>query len=498
MPGKALIVFEKNEAEDIGSWISWHLSIGFDTIIIYDDHSTDGTWELINNAAPIADIRCLRAEPALRFNHRQRDTYSHAMRTFGPEFDWMMFLDADEYLDIGESDTLDDFLSRYEGAAAIAINWRCFGSAGHIVKPPTSNVFEAYNYHSGDDYEANRIVKSLFRPSRTEPVYLNPHRAKTNGPYVNSRNEPVLWNAHHPERTETLTGHHPARILHFAIRSVEHYVEKVHRRSDIRDSRSALDLFLEFNRNDHFYRPSARRLKAMSDWLRRFQKKANESLGQNGRFAVLYARQDMDIPLETFHLTTHHGTTLCLDTRTGEVCHAILASENARDTKDLRPITGIRLKDAPHIVYLYSGAPADALHIRHDPRLSSVLPYLLSEGEHGLVGLRSPFSNRSICFLPPHPEGHGTQDADRNFIDAWESITLHASPAVTPADLATIAITIANTNQTGLTLSTRNDLEWDSFFAALSAWSREKLDEWARQRTITLPPWLQNRPQLVL
>ncbi|WP_415594310.1 glycosyltransferase family 2 protein, partial [Liquorilactobacillus ghanensis] len=42
----AIVLFVKNEVYDIASWISWHLSLGFDKIFIYDDHSTDGTFEV--------------------------------------------------------------------------------------------------------------------------------------------------------------------------------------------------------------------------------------------------------------------------------------------------------------------------------------------------------------------------------------------------------------------------------------------------------------------
>ncbi|GBQ94460.1 glycosyltransferase family 2 protein [Gluconobacter cerinus] len=107
-----VVLFVKNEVEDIASWIAWHAYCGFSTVIIYDDYSTDGTWEVIHEAAKVFDVRTLRAADADQFNIRQQRTYIDALERFREEFDWLLFLDSDEYLDIRDGSSVAEFLSQ--------------------------------------------------------------------------------------------------------------------------------------------------------------------------------------------------------------------------------------------------------------------------------------------------------------------------------------------------------------------------------------------------
>ncbi|WP_081775882.1 glycosyltransferase family 2 protein [Asaia platycodi] len=50
MASAAAVLFVQNDADDIGWWMAYHLALGFDALIIIDDHSIDGTWEIIQSA----------------------------------------------------------------------------------------------------------------------------------------------------------------------------------------------------------------------------------------------------------------------------------------------------------------------------------------------------------------------------------------------------------------------------------------------------------------
>lgn len=124
----AVVVFLKNEVDDIAFWLSWHISCGFNTVIAYDDFSTDGTLEILSSAAKIFDIRCHHAVVADQFNIRQQKTYLDALDRYRNEFDWLLFLDSDEYLDIRSGENVHSFLEKYPEAQGLAINWCCYGS----------------------------------------------------------------------------------------------------------------------------------------------------------------------------------------------------------------------------------------------------------------------------------------------------------------------------------------------------------------------------------
>ena len=144
----AVCLFVRDEADDIASWLAWYHLLGFDTCIVYDDHSTDGTWEVLCAAARVQDIRLARAsgDPTSFHADRQAACSLDAIERYGKEFEWIGFFDVDEYLRLRDSRTIQDFLKRFPGAGSIGINWCCYGSSGHVMKPSLSPI-EAYTWH---------------------------------------------------------------------------------------------------------------------------------------------------------------------------------------------------------------------------------------------------------------------------------------------------------------------------------------------------------------
>ncbi|KXV29661.1 hypothetical protein AD936_18320, partial [Gluconobacter japonicus] len=108
----AAVLFVHNEVDNIGWWISHHRAIGFSTLIICDDHSTDGTWTVLSSAASFHDIRLHRSDAHIPDRlERQNAFQEKALRDGRSAFDWMMILAADEYLHFEASTSLEDFLS---------------------------------------------------------------------------------------------------------------------------------------------------------------------------------------------------------------------------------------------------------------------------------------------------------------------------------------------------------------------------------------------------
>ena len=53
----AICMNVRNEARGIAEWMAFHKEAGFDTQIIFDNASTDGTRQLIQAAARLFDVR---------------------------------------------------------------------------------------------------------------------------------------------------------------------------------------------------------------------------------------------------------------------------------------------------------------------------------------------------------------------------------------------------------------------------------------------------------
>ncbi len=77
----AVVLVVKDERADILSWLAWYRLLGFDTAIVYDDDSTDGTWETLEEAALRWDVRLSRTigPRGVAYERRQEELYRQAL-----------------------------------------------------------------------------------------------------------------------------------------------------------------------------------------------------------------------------------------------------------------------------------------------------------------------------------------------------------------------------------------------------------------------------------
>ena len=245
MSSVAIAVFVKDEASDIATWIAWYIVNGADILFIYDDHSTDGTWEIVQAAAKVYNIVALRTDLAVEhFFNRQRASYMDAIRRSAGRHDWIGLFDADEYCFIEHEETYGEFLERFADAQAVAISWCVYGSSG-LVTRPSQPVPEAFVQHSQEDFPHNIHVKSFVRPECVGAEYINPHRfAVLESRYTDTYGRLVTWT--HPGGFQADWGR--ARVMHYVCRSMEHFVARMKRRFDIREY--GTKYWQDFDRNE--------------------------------------------------------------------------------------------------------------------------------------------------------------------------------------------------------------------------------------------------------
>ncbi len=243
----AICLIVRNEARDIAEWIAFHALLGFDALIIFDNDSDDGTDEVIKAAGRLYDIR-LHPWPG-RAARTQLAAYEAACAAYRLEFDWIAFLDSDEFLLPEQDEPINTLLARFAGWSGIAVNWAIFGANGHDALPD-GLITESFT----------RRADTSFFPTLDMKSCLNPHcfdlRGGRLGSYCAADGTRLSW-LPAPEHGGALPGvtmappsYAACRVNHYFTRSRAHWRAKMRRGypSDIATRHMAE--FDEYDRND--------------------------------------------------------------------------------------------------------------------------------------------------------------------------------------------------------------------------------------------------------
>jgi len=274
----AICLIVRNDARDIQEWIAFHALAGFDTQIIFDNASDDGTAALIQAAARQYDIRF----------HDWRDrgaasqvrAYEAACAAYKLEFDWIAFLDSDEFFITADGAKVNEFLARYEGWSALAVNWAVYGANGH-VDYPQGLVTESFTRRAAPDFFPARHVKSIIRP-RLARACPNPHyfdmAEDIDGHYCDPSGRYMLWlrARESPDGvrrgvSRALPDYSVCRVNHYFTRSRAHWLAKLRRGYPEDVAIRKLEEFDLYDRNEVADPVALRGLagvRAAVDWLR--------------------------------------------------------------------------------------------------------------------------------------------------------------------------------------------------------------------------------------
>ena len=219
----ALVGIARNEALWVSEWMAYHLQLGFDAVMVYDNGSTDETALKVIRAEREADTRLIvwsRWGSAY-----QCSAYDDALAKFGSEFDWFAILDLDEFLDCGSHADVKTLIARLGGGGAIALNWAMFGSSGH-TEAPSGLMTSSYTRRAPSDFPVNHHVKSLVRADGYLRA-VNPHCVATEGSYLDALGDAVQWQ--HEGLAKIVAGRGVPKVNHYYAKSLAEWRVKMAR-----------------------------------------------------------------------------------------------------------------------------------------------------------------------------------------------------------------------------------------------------------------------------
>jgi hypothetical protein len=165
--GRVMLFTNARDEKDIKEWVAHHLILGFDLIYIFDHKSIKPiSHELRDFKKGVIVERCEMDGPIkLPLMLRAAKIAKNA----GAE--WMLYLDADEFLVLNAFQNVKQMLKYYLLADSLAINWLMFGTNNHRKEPENGLILENY---TKSDALIDKHVKTFVRPSQVVDA-VTPH-----------------------------------------------------------------------------------------------------------------------------------------------------------------------------------------------------------------------------------------------------------------------------------------------------------------------------------
>lgn len=208
----------RNEDEYLQEWIDYHLALGFDRIVLYDNGSSPPLSKHFKygNDKVFATV--------WKTDHDQLQCYRHHAKVTSA--DWTAFIDADEFIRLKNHTNIHEFIDSYlPDTGAITIHWICYGANGHRTKP-LAGIQESYTKPCPDPVSDH--FKTIARP-KSVLEFPDPHRCRLVAGQITDVPMDI------------------AHIDHYFTKSFEEWQRKIERGRADSNQKRTIDEFYHYN-----------------------------------------------------------------------------------------------------------------------------------------------------------------------------------------------------------------------------------------------------------
>lgn len=162
-----IVAIAKNEASYLAEWASYHIALGFDRIFLYDNDSSDEPEKTLNNISKFIEII---KWPTTEGVSPQLSAYNSSYQKIRDEYDFIAFIDIDEFITLRKHNNINDYLSAIpESVSAIAINQKIFGSS-QLEKYEDLPVTARFQKCATEDHPEHLWFKSIYRSKHIKQI----------------------------------------------------------------------------------------------------------------------------------------------------------------------------------------------------------------------------------------------------------------------------------------------------------------------------------------
>lgn len=200
----------KNESHILEEWLLHYINRNVNHFYLINDNSSDNFMDIINKHTN--KITFINNNIVDKFVDRQTLIYEKYLRPILHETEWLAIIDLDEFMYSSTNMEFSSIIKKYEHVAdCIRVQWRIFGSNGHIKQP--KSVVSGFTKREKNMHNDWWYVKSMFKTKKL--IKFEIHNSKVEG------NTITFFDIHNPDLI----------INHYAVQSKEYfYKTKVKRR----------------------------------------------------------------------------------------------------------------------------------------------------------------------------------------------------------------------------------------------------------------------------
>ena len=207
----------KDEGSYLEEWVVYHHLQGYNPIRVYAHECSDNSHAVL---ARLAKYGLCEWEAFVSPPNRKPQwiAYQQGMGVMRARADWLAFIDLDEFLVTPRHSTIQAFLAEYGHLGALAVNWKMFGSNGHLRREP-GFVIERFTGCAHHDFSSNRSIKMLARTDLIDVPRVHTAHFVPGAVYQTVLGEPIGEHVGTSERVS----HDLIRVHHYVTRSLEEW-----------------------------------------------------------------------------------------------------------------------------------------------------------------------------------------------------------------------------------------------------------------------------------
>lgn len=158
---KSICCTNARDEDNILEWVCHHLNLGFNHIYIYDHLSILPIKNVLKNIpenlVTVCEIDTINGKSSL-----VKKCHEYAIQN---NYDWLIYLDADEFIVLKQDECIDIFLEKYNDYEQVLLNWYIFGS-NYIDNFKGGTIIENYTRSSSNlqnRYKSFICIKNILQ-----------------------------------------------------------------------------------------------------------------------------------------------------------------------------------------------------------------------------------------------------------------------------------------------------------------------------------------------